>query len=81
VAIAALHAGDEIDMATALAGYEGPVLYIAASRPMEDPQLMKNLNSRLVYGQVVGSGHFLQLDVPAQVNAMIDRFVELQVAR
>jgi pimeloyl-ACP methyl ester carboxylesterase len=81
VAIAALHAGDKIDMATALASCEMPVLYIGASRPMEDPQLMRNLNPRVGYGQVIGSGHFLQLDVPEQVNAMIDRFAELHVTR
>jgi pimeloyl-ACP methyl ester carboxylesterase len=79
VALAALHAGDEVDMATALAGCELPVLYIGASKPMEDPQLMKNLNPRLCYGQAVGSGHYVQLDVPEQVNAMIDRFCELEV--
>jgi pimeloyl-ACP methyl ester carboxylesterase len=29
------------------------------------------------FGHVVGSGHFCQLEVPAQVNAMIDRFLAL----
>ncbi|WP_165949692.1 hypothetical protein [Micromonospora sp. KC207] len=28
-------------------------------------------------GQAAGSGHFVQLEVPAQVNAMIDRHLEL----
>jgi hypothetical protein len=32
---------------------------------------------QLSFGRVVGSGHFLQLEVPAQVNAMLDRFLEV----
>ena len=29
----------------------------------------------LMLGQTVGSGHFCQLEVPDQVNAMLGRFV------
>jgi hypothetical protein len=32
---------------------------------------------RLCFGPVVGPGHFLQLDVPAQVNAKLDQFPEV----
>jgi pimeloyl-ACP methyl ester carboxylesterase len=77
VSVAALRAGDEVDTAKALASSQVPVLYIAASRPMEDPALMRNLYPPLSYGQVVGSGHFVQLDAADQVNAMIDRFDQL----
>jgi pimeloyl-ACP methyl ester carboxylesterase len=28
-----------------------------------------------VVGRTVGAGHFLQLEVPDQVNAMIERFL------
>ncbi len=77
VSVAALRAGDGVDTAKALASCQVPVLYIAASRPMEDPALMRNLYPPLSYGQVVGSGHFVQLDAPEQVNAMIDRFDRL----
>ncbi|MEV4727157.1 hypothetical protein, partial [Micromonospora humida] len=28
-------------------------------------------------GQAVGSGHFVQLQVPAQVDAMVDRYLEV----
>jgi pimeloyl-ACP methyl ester carboxylesterase len=34
-----------------------------------------------VHGQVVGSGHFLQLEVPDQVNAMIRRFLTTYLPR
>jgi hypothetical protein len=30
---------------------------------------------------VVGAGHFVQVFAPAQVNAMVDRFLELLPAR
>jgi pimeloyl-ACP methyl ester carboxylesterase len=33
----------------------------------------------LVQGQVVSSGHFVQLEVPEQVNAMIDRFLAVNL--
>ena len=29
----------------------------------------------MVFGQTVGSGHFCQLEVPGQVNAMLERFL------
>jgi len=77
VSVAALRAGDGVDTARALASCQVPVLYVAASRPMEDPALMRNLYPPLSYGQVVGSSHFVQLDAPEQVNSMIDRFVRL----
>jgi len=77
VAAAALRAGDTVDTASALASCELPVLYVAASRAGEDPQLMRHLNPRLCFGQVVGSGHFVQLEAPTQVNAMIEQFVRL----
>ena len=31
----------------------------------------------LIVGVTVGAGHFHQIEVPDQVNAMIDRFLEL----
>jgi len=34
---------------------------------------------QLVTAKAVGSGHFLSLEVPEQVNAMIDRFIALWV--
>jgi pimeloyl-ACP methyl ester carboxylesterase len=31
----------------------------------------------ITIGQAVGSGHFIQLEVPDQVNAMIERFLTI----
>jgi hypothetical protein len=32
---------------------------------------------QLTFGQTVGSGHFCQLEVPDQVNAMIEHFLAI----
>lgn len=56
-----------------------PSLYVAASepRPRSDMGLLRELVPQMLYGQTVGSGHFCQLEVPAQINAMIDRFLAI----
>ena len=77
VAIAALEASDDIDAAGALSEYRGPVLYIGASAPREQARTLEALNSDITYAQVVGSGHFVQLDAARQVNPMIDRYCAL----
>jgi pimeloyl-ACP methyl ester carboxylesterase len=80
VASAALRAGDQIDMAAALSSVRALVLYIGASRPMARQDRLLELRPDAWYGQVVGSSHFVQLDAPEQVNAMIDRFVAYEPA-
>jgi pimeloyl-ACP methyl ester carboxylesterase len=77
-ASAVLRAGDQIDMAAALRASHVPLLYIGASRPMARSERLFELRPDAWYGQVVGSSHFVQLDAPEQVNAMIDRFVACQ---
>lgn len=56
-----------------------PSLYIAADEPSprSDMTRLGALVPHLHYGRVVGSGHFCQLEVPDQVNAMITRFLEV----
>jgi len=51
-----------------------PTLYIGADSPNCDFDVVSagpNVTAR----KVVGSGHFIELEVPDQVNAMIDRFL------
>lgn len=52
---------------------EQPVLWIGVAPA--DPPLLASAFRNLQLGQVVGSGHFPQLEVPQQVDAMIERFV------
>jgi pimeloyl-ACP methyl ester carboxylesterase len=68
----------------ALATWEGdsaarackvPALHIGATNPSNDPAVLRSLNPLIQTAQVAGAGHFAQLEVPDQVNAMIDRFV------
>ena len=35
------------------------------------------LCSQMMYSKTVGSGHFCQLEVPEQVNPMIERFLTI----
>jgi pimeloyl-ACP methyl ester carboxylesterase len=56
-----------------------PLLYIGGVFPA-DLARFKELCPQLVVGQTVGAGHFQQLEVPEQVNAMIDRFLAVSVA-
>ncbi len=58
-------------------GIEQPVLWLTAARADQDyvSQQFKNVR----FGQVVGSGHFPQLEVPEQTNAMIDTFIRLEL--
>ncbi len=59
-----------------------PSLYIAADEPSprSDIGRLRELIPQMLYGQTVGSGHFCQLEVPDQVNAMIDRFLQVAFA-
>ena len=52
-----------------------PALHIAADEPINDAASLRALNPLLRTGQTVGAGHFNQLEVPDQVNAMIERFL------
>lgn len=63
------------DDAEALARCEAPLLYLDASTPNADLALAARLHPRLVLGRTVGSGHFSPLEVPAQINAMLERFL------
>jgi pimeloyl-ACP methyl ester carboxylesterase len=54
-----------------------PILYIADSGTcFSDLPLFSSLCPQLVIGKTVGSGHFATLELPDQVNSMIEDFVE-----
>ncbi|MDB5394021.1 MAG: alpha/beta hydrolase fold protein [Rhodospirillales bacterium] len=54
-----------------------PALFLLADKPFTGPETLATLGDNWRVGQVVGAGHFIQLIAPAQVNAMIDRFLEV----
>jgi pimeloyl-ACP methyl ester carboxylesterase len=55
-----------------------PVLYIEDSGGCySNLSLFSKLCPQLVIGKTVGSGHFPTLEVPEQVNSMIDQFVKI----
>jgi pimeloyl-ACP methyl ester carboxylesterase len=59
-----------------------PGLLVLAARPsFLDTAALDTLPAHWQVARVVGSGHFVQLVVPDQVNAMIDRFLALLPAR
>jgi len=65
------------DSTAAIAACRVPVLYIGAGTPNADLIHYHDLCPHIIIGTTVGSGHFHGLEVPEQVNAMIDRFLAL----
>jgi len=56
-----------------------PMLHIGADDPINDAATLRAFNPRPRTGQTVGAGHFNQLEVPDQVNAMIERFLAVSL--
>jgi len=64
--------------ADAAAAVKLPALFILASRHFSDPVTLSRLGPNWQVGQVVASGHSVQMIVPEQTNAMVDRFMEIR---
>lgn len=64
------------DYAAELESARCPLLYIHAKAPC-DLQRLRQVRPDAMVGQVAGSGHYAMLTVPGQVNAMLDRFLEV----
>jgi pimeloyl-ACP methyl ester carboxylesterase len=54
---------------------KAPALHLATTDPSNPPHLMSQWLPHVVNGWAVGAGHFIQLEVPEQVNAMIEGFM------
>jgi pimeloyl-ACP methyl ester carboxylesterase len=52
-----------------------PVLHIAAAQPACSPSRLRAVLPGVVTGQTVGAGHFNMLEVPDQVNSMMENFL------
>jgi pimeloyl-ACP methyl ester carboxylesterase len=63
------------DDAGALARCRAPLLYLDAGTANADLERAVRLNPSIMLGRTVGTGHFSQLIAPAQVNAMLERFL------
>lgn len=63
------------DSAAVTAACAVPALLITAAFPLADVARARELCPTLQVGQTVGAGHFHQLLVPQQVNAMLERFL------
>jgi pimeloyl-ACP methyl ester carboxylesterase len=68
--------GMATDGSDALARVQCPVLLVSAIAPV-DIERFQELQPEAFIGRIVGSGHWLTLAVPEQVNAMLDRFLEI----
>jgi sigma-B regulation protein RsbQ len=67
----------DYDFAAAAAACRVPTAYLAATRPMGDLDKFKSHCPQLMTGQVFGSGHFSPLEVPEQINSMLDHYLRL----
>ena len=68
---------DSIAPARAFAQHGIPGLYIGAARPLTDMQRLREICPSIVTAQTAAAGHFCQLEVPDQVNAMLERFIRV----
>ena len=77
IAAALMRAMGEFDGASALRKASVPVLSIGSAVPANKSADLRSLCPTVAIGQAVGAGHFIQLEVPEQVNAMIERFLAI----
>ena len=67
------------DTGAAAAACRVPMLYVSAATTPADVDRLRTLCPQLITGQTVGAGHFHQLEVPEQINTMIERFLRIGV--
>jgi pimeloyl-ACP methyl ester carboxylesterase len=77
IAIPLVQAIAAFDAMAVLEQCKVPVLTISSAVPTNDAASLLAANSTMTLGQTVGAGHFLQLEVPEQVNPMIERFLAI----
>ena len=77
VAIAMVEAMAAFDAVAVMRSCEVPMLVIASAVPTNGSAFLLEANPAIMIGQTVGAGHFHQLEVPGQVNQMIERFLSV----
>jgi pimeloyl-ACP methyl ester carboxylesterase len=76
--VSALQASLDLD-AAALGKVTQPMLLISAGWIPTNLEALREVIPNLRFAQTYGSGHFNMLEVPEQVNAMIERFLAIDV--
>ncbi len=66
----------DYDPTDTLRRVECPYLYIDCGQPEVDLDLVRQLCPQVVVGKTVGAGHKAMQDVPDQINAMLNRFIQ-----
>ncbi len=64
------------DWAAELTAASCPLMYVQGAMPLELNRL-PGLRPDALVAAVAGGGHYISLEVPDQVNAMLERFIEL----
>jgi pimeloyl-ACP methyl ester carboxylesterase len=77
MAASLMQEGMATDGADSLVRVRCPMLLVTAAQSPVDMERFQDLQPEALVGRVVGSGHWLTLAVPDQVNAMLDRFLEI----
>jgi pimeloyl-ACP methyl ester carboxylesterase len=71
----------EYDSTPTIKACRVPIAYISAAVSMASVDRFQELYPQLITGQTIGSGHFSPLEVPNQINAMLERFLEISLIR
>jgi|SRR5262245_6511631 len=75
VAVSAMKGVLAFDGPAVAARCKVPALHVAATPPLNPPHLMSERLPGVVNGWTVGAGHFNMMEVPDQVDAMIEAFL------
>ena len=80
VAVPALGGILDFDAVGALKTITVPVATIGSAVPINEGMTLREHRPDIIVGQTLGAGHFNQLEVPDQVNAMIEQFLRTALA-
>lgn len=81
VMVSAFGAATTFDAADAASRVKAPLIYVSSGPWYTDVERFRSHAPQLVTAQAVGCGHYFQLEVPDQVNAMVGRFLEVYARR
>lgn len=66
------------DASQAASACHVPIAYIFSITPFLDLPRFQSLIPQLVTARTLGAGHFSPIEIPDQINAMIDQFIKIQ---